>query len=99
VRVAWFSGNVQEPEWQDGPRPPWRSQAELLALPAEHEHAPKLRVLLVPDDADTSQLWGDDWNDAPASCNAGDPYDDTFPPGAVMLTLHVGDRVELSVPV
>ena len=20
--------------------------------------------------------WGDDWNDVPASCNAGDPYSD-----------------------
>lgn len=26
--------------------------------------------------------WGDDWNDAPASCNAGEPYEDK--PGQVI---------------
>lgn len=29
--------------------------------------------------ADPSDVWGDDWNDAPHDCNAGEPYDDKAP--------------------
>jgi hypothetical protein len=29
-------------------------------------------------DKPLSEVWGDDWNDAPYDCNAGAPYDGTF---------------------
>jgi len=93
VKIAWFRGDVHENEAWDGSA---YSLEELLAMPRDDPRAPVLRILLVPDDADTSGLWGDDWNDRPANCNAGDPYERTYPPGAIMVEAHVGDILEIS---
>ena len=46
-------------------------------------------LYLVPEHVDASELWGDDWDDAPEWCNAGPPY------RAIRLDLSYGDVLEL----
>ena len=93
MKVAWFQGDIERPEteWVNGGRAEFLSMEQILALPFTDPRRPCLRLLLVPDDFDLAQMWGDDWNDAPADCNAGEPYDDTLPPGAKWVTLGAGD--------
>lgn len=61
-----------------------------------------LTLVLVPDDFDLTTLNGDDWDDAPADCNASRPYgarvgdewvDLDLIPGVLVLDLRIGDRV------
>jgi len=92
MKVAWFQGDVEKPEF--GSFYEYReylSMEQILALPDDSPRRPRLRILLVPDDFDLSQMWGDDWDDAPADCNAGDPYDDRLPADHVWLEFYVGD--------
>lgn len=41
-------------------------------LLAEKAHV--VTVYLAEDYLSDEEIWGDDWNDAPACCNAGPPY-------------------------
>jgi hypothetical protein len=95
VKVAWFRGDVEVPEaWAKGV---YMSMDEIIALPQGDERSPELELLLVPDDFDLSLMRGDDWNDAPADCNAGMPYEDSLPPGAVWIRLRLNDVVDINV--
>lgn len=49
---------------------------------------PLLRLLFIPDDALLGNVTGDDWNDAPAHCNADGPYE--WPEGGVWVQLQLG---------
>ncbi len=90
MRIAWFQGDAQVPHWTAIATPPYFSQDELNAA-AEQEGpvTPRLRVLLVRDDVDLRTLGGDDWNDAPADCNASEPY--RIPEGSEWVELRLGD--------
>jgi hypothetical protein len=88
-RIAWFQGDAQRPEdhYQ-----PYVSQDEIMARAQRHSghpETPLLRLLLVPEDTDLTTLGGDDWDDAPADCNASEPYDP--PEGSVWVELRLGD--------
>ena len=50
---------------------------ERLDIRDEHDDRTHIGLRLFFTDADLSNQWGDDWNDAPYDCNAGWPYDDT----------------------
>ena len=34
----------------------------------------KIATIYLIDEKDLDKVWGDDWNDAPACCNSGTPY-------------------------
>ena len=48
---------------------------------------------LVDEDQDLSEIWGDDWNDAPHHCNAGSPYEDKCK-GLIKRDLFLGERIK-----
>lgn len=87
MKVAWFQGDIEQPEAWDGTH---YSMEQILAFPPGDPRTPILTILLVPDDFDLTQMWGDDWNDAPADCNAGRPCLDTLPEGHLWLHLRPG---------
>lgn len=89
MKIAWFEGNCQVPEEQ---YQPWMTQDEIMALAEGDARRPILRLLLVPDGTDLTSLRGDDWNDAPADCNAGSPYDNSLPDGSRWLYVRLGDE-------
>ena len=89
MKVAWFEGSCVEGGY--------RSMDEIIASSPGFD-APYLRLLLVPDDFDLSTMRGDDWNDRPAFCNAGEPYSDSLPDGAQWWTLMIGQTVPLNLP-
>jgi len=96
MKVAWFRGDVKVPEsWARGV---YLSMDDILAFSRDDERSPVLELLLVPDDFDLGLMRGDDWNDAPADCNAGRPYRDSLPPEAVWLRLRLNDIVDVSIP-
>jgi hypothetical protein len=84
MKVGWFQGDAQIPDTLDD-----LTQDQIMAMARHDERAPILRVLLVPDYFDITHLSGDDWNDAPADCNASRPYDP--PPGSLWLDIRLGD--------
>ncbi len=90
MRVGWFQGDAQEPEYVEDATVGWRSQDAIQeSAEANSIFTPVLRVLLIPDDAKLTDLDGDDWNDAPANCNASEPY--RVPEGSQWLELRLGD--------
>lgn len=91
-RVAWFSGRADEQEAVPGGSAMFLSQDTLLSLPPDDPRRPRLRILLIPANTDLSEVSGDDWNDAPADCNASEPY--TWPEGSVWLDIRLGDTTE-----
>ena len=89
-RVAWFQGDAQVPERDSAT--PYLSQDEIMRRAEHfgaHPETPVLRFLLVPVDTNLQDLGGDDWNDAPADCNASQPYNP--PEGSRWVELRLGD--------
>lgn len=52
-------------------------KCDRLDICDDHDDCTHIGLRLFFTDADLSNQWGDDWNDAPYDCNAGWPYDDT----------------------
>lgn len=52
-------------------------RCDRLDITDEHDYSTHIGYRLFFTDADLSDQWGDDWDDAPYDCNAGWPYDDT----------------------
>lgn len=48
---------------------PYKSQQQLIA------DKDVFARLYIVDDDDLSEIWGDDWNDAPSCSNSGSPYE------------------------
>ena len=67
----------------------YKSQEELLK-----EKAHFITLWVVDDDCDLNKVWGDDWDDRPACCNAGSPYEDTCK-GLRKIELKLGEKIEI----
>lgn len=50
-------------------------------------------IWFVDEDQPLKELWGDDWDDAPAECNAGPPYEDRCR-GLIKLRIRLGKPLE-----
>lgn len=88
MKLAWFEGTSSEPEHTHVSMTQDQINAD---ADRGGPTAPTLRLLLVPDDLPLTSLVGDDFDDAPASLNAGAPYADRLPDGCVWLTVRLGD--------
>lgn len=87
MRIAWFQGDAQQPGVDY--RAHFSQDAINQMAEARLDATPTLRILLIPDDAKLTDLRGDDFNDAPADCNASEPY--TYPEGSEWVELRLGD--------
>jgi hypothetical protein len=93
-KLAYFKGNCEDAD---------TSLEEVMKM-AEKQVYPEgwdntgwidLSVVLIPKDEKLTKLWGDDWNDAPASCNAGMVYEDTLPIGSIIISGRLGDELKV----
>lgn len=65
----------------------YKSQDALL------EDKAKVAILwFVDKDQPNSEIYGDDWDDAPSCCNSGSPYERTCK-GLVKIELHLGESL------
>lgn len=79
MRVVWIRNLMDETNSQP-------CYATLL-----RERTPVFEIWLVDDDCDPNKMWGDDWDDAPAFCNAGPPYE-KFCKGLKKIIIRLGDK-------
>lgn len=89
-KIGWFQGDAQVPERTITP---YMSQDEINALDVNDRDTPILRILLIPENASLTELKGDDFNDAPANCNASHPY--YYPEGSVWVNIPLGGVVNI----
>lgn len=60
-------------DWEKGQKLPHKSQEQLIA-----DRDVFARIYVV-DNEDLTEVWGDDWNDAPSCSNSGAPYGRVLP--------------------
>lgn len=94
-RIVYFRGDAREVYAGS------LAMQDILVLACARKdwhNAPKLDLVLVPEQTTPEALAaisGDDWDDCPAELNAGRPYERTLPPGAISVSLRLGDVVDL----
>lgn len=66
---------------------------EMAEKNIESIELPELRIALIPKNKKLTECDGDDWNDAPAYCNASGFYH--YPEGTIFLSGKLGQELEL----
>jgi len=71
------------------------SQAEVMSLAEAGllKEKPMLIIALIPKEAKLTDCWGDDWDDAPADCNASGL--NKCPEGTIFLRGQLGEELKV----
>ena len=84
MKIGWFS-DMWNRVWES------ISAEQVMALieAGKFEDPPSVRILVMPDDVKLTELYGDDWGDTPASCNASGVH----APKGDFIDFTVGEKI------
>jgi len=85
-RIAYAATNIMQDEYH--------SHDEIMALAEIGKTTEMVTIALIPKDKRLVDCGGDDWNDVPASCNAGGFYH--YPLGTIFLQGMLGEELRIS---